>query len=251
MDHDNRITGYQLSVHVAELFDAGDDEATFIAFIADIFIQRINSAHARAMTAPRFEGEALEKFIERAPRIISIIMMRDGGENFSIAKVQKATDDIVTLDGGDFITRYGLEELFRELSESEEAVPAAGSLPSRRHEGRRPGVASFTLLPRALAQFLFRDVPEAAADTYYRGFTMRREVSEVDPRWVRPVADLCFYLSYINGALSLPLIAMSVFALLRGHVIGMALITGHIGCVGLVGAAMALRKTSRTKAMER
>lgn len=117
-------TSYRPSPHIAKLLENGaDDEATVRAFIGDIFAQRIRSHHASAMEGPRF-GEPLERFIERAPRIIEVIVVKDGAKDFSIRQVQQITDDLVRLDDTEFVRRYGLEELFEALADAE----AAGEL---------------------------------------------------------------------------------------------------------------------------
>lgn len=120
----NDDNGYRPSPHIAKLLETGaDDEATVRAFIGDIFAQRIRSHHASAMDGPRF-SEPLERFIERAPRIIEAIVIKDGAKDFSIRQVQQITDDLVGLDDTEFVRSYGLEELFDALADAE----AAGEL---------------------------------------------------------------------------------------------------------------------------
>lgn len=112
---------YVPSPHVEALFASGSDEEAIVrAFIADIFAQRIRSHHAGAMEGPRFR-EHIERFIERAPSIIEVIIIKDGDENFSVQQVQRITDDLVELEDREFDRRYGLEELFAALIEAEAA----------------------------------------------------------------------------------------------------------------------------------
>jgi len=75
------------------------------------------------MESPRF-NEPLERFIERAPQIIEVIVLANGAEGFSIRQVQDITDDLVCLDDTEFVRKYGLEALFEALAEAE----AAGEL---------------------------------------------------------------------------------------------------------------------------
>ena len=124
LNEDDDDHGYTMSAHVAALIESEEDEeATVRAFIADIFTQRIQSHHAQAMDGPRF-FDCLDRFIERAPQVIEVIVYTDGVEGFSIQQVQRITDDLVELEDSEFMARYGLEEMFAALSEAE----AAGEL---------------------------------------------------------------------------------------------------------------------------
>ncbi|QVM84066.1 hypothetical protein [Novosphingobium decolorationis] len=124
LDEGNDGHGYVMSPHVAAMLESKKaGEATVRAFIADIFTQRIQSHHAEAMKGKRF-AEHLERFIERAPQVIEVIVYTDEVEGFSIQQVQRITDDLVELEDSAFMARYGLEELFAALSEAE----AAGEL---------------------------------------------------------------------------------------------------------------------------
>ncbi|GGN55900.1 hypothetical protein B2G71_19350 [Novosphingobium sp. PC22D] len=121
LDEDDDDHGYAMSAHVAALIESEEDEeATVRAFIADIFTQRIRSHHARAMEGPRF-SECLDRFIERAPQIIEVVVITIGVESFSIQQVQRITDDLVELEDREFVARYGLEELFAALTEAQAA----------------------------------------------------------------------------------------------------------------------------------
>ncbi|MCF8708410.1 hypothetical protein [Rhizorhapis sp. SPR117] len=121
---ENDDNGYQPSPHIARLLEGGqDDEATVRAFIADIFAQRIASHHRDTIESSKW-ADTLPQFIERAPRIIEVIVIKDGAKDFSIRQVQQITDDLVRLDDTGFVRRYGLEELFAALADAE----AAGEL---------------------------------------------------------------------------------------------------------------------------
>jgi len=118
---ENDDNGYQPSPHIARLLEGGqDDEATVRAFIADIFAQRIASHHRDTIESSKW-ADTLPQFIERAPRIIEVIVIKDGAKDFSIRQVQQITDDLVRLDDTGFVRRYGLEELFAALADAEAA----------------------------------------------------------------------------------------------------------------------------------
>jgi hypothetical protein len=120
---DDTGSGYEISPYVAQLLEWSDERAAAEAFIADVFTQRIESHHPDAMDIGHFESPPT--FIERGPAIIGVIVMRDGGKDFSVSKVQQITDDLVRLDSDQFLKRYGLKKLGEMLGWSPERDPYA------------------------------------------------------------------------------------------------------------------------------
>lgn len=115
MKFEEESDGYRMSTHVARLLEGENEKAAFEAFIADVFTQRIRSHHGGAMETARFV-DALPLFIERAPRIIAVIVMQWDAADFSVGKIQEITDDIVRLEGDEFAERYEIQQLFEWLS---------------------------------------------------------------------------------------------------------------------------------------
>lgn len=194
LNEDDEAHGYTMSPRVAELIESEqDEEVTVRAFIADIFAQRIKSHHAEAMDGQRF-AEHLDRFIERAPRIIEVIVIKDGVEDFSIQQVQRITDDLVCLDDREFVRHYGLEDLFAALTRAEASGKLIQETPYQ-----------------ALARHLQPDDPPAGALEIDK-LILAQKRAEV-ARWNRQrgasIAGPCFFAIGV-ASLAVPLLFRSV-----------------------------------------